>query len=125
MQLTSTAFADNEPIPRVHTCDGAGTIPPLAITGEPPAGTQSYALIVHDPDAPIPGGFTHWVVVDIPADARTIRGRDLTRWQPPCPPSGTHHYRFTLYAEKATPATAAEIPENAIGQFTLVGTYSR
>jgi phosphatidylethanolamine-binding protein (PEBP) family uncharacterized protein len=125
MQLTSTAFTNNGPIPRVHTCDDAGTIPPLTIEGDPPAGTQSLALIVHDPDAPAPGGFTHWVVVDIPPDATAIRGRDLTPWRPPCPPSGTHHYRFTLYAERAAPASADDIPKNAIGQVTLVGTYRK
>ncbi len=125
MQLTSTAFTNNGPIPREHTCDAAGSIPPLAIEGEPPAGTQSLALVVHDPDAPVPGGFTHWVVVDIPPGSKTIAGRDLTPWRPPCPPSGTHHYRFTLYAERAAPQSAGDIPKNAISEVTLVGTYRR
>jgi Raf kinase inhibitor-like YbhB/YbcL family protein len=64
-----------------------------------------------DPDAPS-GTFTHWVVFNLPATSRGIangrlpagaaqaqNGRGQAAYTGPCPPSGTHHYRFTVYAE--------------------------
>ena len=89
----------------------------------PPAGTKSFALMVHDPDAPTGGaGFWHWVVVDIPttssglvqgagiADGRAlpVNARQINTdfgtpgWGGPCPPAGDkpHHYNFTVYALK-------------------------
>jgi Raf kinase inhibitor-like YbhB/YbcL family protein len=65
----------------------------------------------HDPDAP-GGTFTHWVVFNLPVTTRGImngrlpagaaqaqNGRGQAAYTGPCPPSGTHHYRFTVYAE--------------------------
>jgi len=64
-----------------------------------------------DPDAPS-GTFTHWVVFNLPVTSRGItngrlpagaaqaqNGRGQAAYTGPCPPSGTHHYRFTVYAE--------------------------
>jgi Raf kinase inhibitor-like YbhB/YbcL family protein len=108
--LTSD-FAHNATIPIVHTCDGAGTAPPLR-WGEAREGTRSFALVVDDPDAPH-GTFYHWGVYDIPVTARAIIGwrapgitllNDFGKpgYGAPCPPkgSGLHHYRFKLYALK-------------------------
>ena len=104
MQLTSTAFEDGQPIPAHNTCDGANSPPPLA-WADIPDGTKSLALVLHDPDAPREGGFTHWLVYDIPADAVVVKGTDgangtgKTGYVGPCPPAGDpHHYMFTLYA---------------------------
>ena len=69
-ELTSTAFAAGEPIPAKYTCDGANVSPPLS-WGEPPAGTQSLALIMDDPDAPA-GVWDHWLLFNIPADFRHL-----------------------------------------------------
>jgi Raf kinase inhibitor-like YbhB/YbcL family protein len=108
-RITTPSFADGADIPLRHTCDGDDRSPRLAWS-DPPAGTQSFALIVDDPDAP-GGTFTHWVLYNIPAEAREIgqggsagtagtNGFGRTRYSGPCPPPGDspHRYRFTLYA---------------------------
>ena len=108
IEVTSTAFDDGRPIPAKFTCHGAGTSPELTWSRVPPA-AGSLALVVDDPDAP-GGGYVHWVVMGIPpgsggteegrapSGAREERGSGGDGWKPPCPPSGTHHYRFTVYA---------------------------
>ncbi len=50
-QITSTAFSNGASIAKNHTCDGPDVSPSLNWTGAP-AGTQSFALIADDPDAP-------------------------------------------------------------------------
>lgn len=103
-------------------CKGGNVSPALSWSGAP-AGTQSFALLVHDPDAPTGGsGWWHWVVYDIPASASDIAqgagtadGAALPKgakqgvtdfgaagWGGPCPPVGDakHHYHFTLHALK-------------------------
>jgi len=108
MQITSPAFGQDQNIPSKYTCDGAETIPPLAFA-DVPAGAASLALTLDDPDAPS-GDFVHWVVFNIPtstsafAEGQTppgIVGRNsigTNVYVAPCPPSGTHHYQFKLYA---------------------------
>ena len=64
--ISSMAFKDGEYIPTHYTADGRDISPALAWSGTPP-GTSSLALILHDPDAPRPGGFTHWVIFNLPA----------------------------------------------------------
>jgi Raf kinase inhibitor-like YbhB/YbcL family protein len=113
--LTSSAFTNQDRIPVEYSCRGAGTQPPLAWSGVP-KGTEQLALIMEDPDAPS-GTFVHWVVAEIepkprsiPADttpAGAVVGNNSVGrpgWIPPCPPSGEHHYIFTLSAldEKIT-----------------------
>lgn len=138
--LSSPAFADNAAIPRKFTCQGEGVSPELDWTGVP-AGTTTLALLVVDPDAQIDNGFTHWVLTDIdPAGGTLAEGTtagtpgDSSRGSPgytgPCPPSGTHHYVFTLYALAAPPAAAtreaieAAAPD-ALGKAVLTGTYQQ
>lgn len=107
--VTSPAFKANQTIPSRYTCDGAGSSPPLAWHGVP-AKARELALVVDDPDAP-GGTYTHWVVVGIPvhttfvrAGSRPTNSTEITNssgkqaYAPLCPPSGTHHYRFTVYA---------------------------
>jgi len=115
ISLSSTAFKDGEEIPARYTCDGEHISPPLE-WGEPPPGTQAFALIMDDPDAPM-GVFTHWVIFNIVSDSRQLteaiptqgqlpggflQGRNdfgKTGYGGPCPPAGPHHrYQFTLYA---------------------------
>lgn len=143
--VTSAAFADGEPVPRSYTCDGAGIAPPLAWRGLP-VEAAAVALVVDDPDAPS-GTFTHWVVLDVPADvtgsnegavptngvqARNSAGR--ASYFGPCPPGGTHHYRFTVYAlseptglaEGASLAEALHaIESRSLAWGRLTGTYTR
>lgn len=106
MKISSVAFKHNDMIPRKYTCQGDDVSPPLTIEGVP-AGAQSLALIVDDPDAPM-GTWVHWVVFNIPVTDRieenTVPGKqgrnDFGRndYGGPCPPSGTHRYFFKLYA---------------------------
>jgi len=115
LQFTSSSFQAEGNIPRQFTCEGEDISPDLTWKNAP-SGTKSFALIVHDPDAPRAGGFTHWVVYNIPAKVTHIpqaapRGEKLpsggiqgkndfgqTGYRGPCPPSGTHRYYFYLYA---------------------------
>jgi Raf kinase inhibitor-like YbhB/YbcL family protein len=101
-------------------CGGANHSPSLDWSGVP-AGTKSFALILRDPDAPVAGGFIHWVVYDVPASTKQLAG-DATQqagqagltttgkaaYYGPCPPPGKpHHYIFTLYA--------LDVPRLALG----------
>ena len=110
MKLTSTAFADGEKMPTEFAKLGANRIPPLEIAGVP-SGTKSLAIIVHDPDAPLPGGFYHWTLWNIPPETTSIGTDNLpagavegkTSWgksgyNGPQPPFGNHRYIFYLYA---------------------------
>jgi Raf kinase inhibitor-like YbhB/YbcL family protein len=114
MEITSTAFANEEMIPRRYTCDGEDISPPLSWRGVPP-GAESLALIADDPDAPRKT-WVHWVAYNLPAangglpenvpPEKTIVGggrqgtSDFGRvgYGGPCPPSGIHRYYFKLYA---------------------------
>jgi Raf kinase inhibitor-like YbhB/YbcL family protein len=108
LTVTSSAFDNGATIPREFTCKGANTSPPLAWSGVP-KDARSVALVVDDPDAPS-GTFIHWVVYNIDPTQSSIAagqvptgaeqalngGGDLG-YTGPCPPSGTHHYRFSVY----------------------------
>ncbi|MDA2933605.1 YbhB/YbcL family Raf kinase inhibitor-like protein [Acidobacteria bacterium AH-259-D05] len=113
-QLTSTSFNAGEHIPRKYSCDGEDVSPPLTWS-DAPKGTESLALIVDDPDAPV-GTWVHWVLYNLPAKIHALPegispdaeladgGRHGTNswgrlgYGGPCPPGGTHRYFFKLYA---------------------------
>jgi Raf kinase inhibitor-like YbhB/YbcL family protein len=145
IKVSSSAFADGQSIPKQFTCDGDGKPPPLSWEGVP-VGTAALALVVDDPDAPR-GTFVHWVVLDLPVATSEVNAGALpsgaiqatnsaarASYSPPCPPSGTHHYRFTVSAlsqptglrdgtELETALQAIESVTTAHGR--LVGTYAR
>jgi Raf kinase inhibitor-like YbhB/YbcL family protein len=143
--VTSTAFGEGERIPVRYTCDGEEVSPPLAWS-RVPDDAAALALVVDDPDAPS-GTFTHWVVVDIPTSTTSSAeggvpegGRQAessagdAAYRGPCPPSGTHHYRFTVVALDAETGLAEgtsldqalqAVDDHAIGRGTLTGTYGR
>jgi Raf kinase inhibitor-like YbhB/YbcL family protein len=144
MQITSLAFNNNQKIPAKYTCDGQDTNPPLAFSNIP-SNTKSLALIVDDPDAP-GGDWVHWLVYNLPLDTKQIKedfksiatfGQNdfgKTNWGGPCPPSGTHHYRFKLYAldlESNLPdnLTKQDLLEkfegHILAQAELIGIYQR
>jgi Raf kinase inhibitor-like YbhB/YbcL family protein len=111
-RLTVAGFREGETIPKQHTCEGKDVSPALAWEGAP-AGTQSFALIMDDPDAPV-GTWNHWLLWDIPATINSLAegyrpgslGTDGTNdfgktgYGGPCPPRGhgPHRYYFRLYA---------------------------
>ncbi|MEN2978093.1 YbhB/YbcL family Raf kinase inhibitor-like protein [Tistrella sp. BH-R2-4] len=138
-RLTSTDLADGR-IGRDHVlsadygfgCDGGNLSPQLSWQGAP-AGTRSFVLTMHDPDAPTGIGWMHWVVANIPADAEGLprgaagdpaalpAGALQTRtdfgapgYGGPCPPEGqSHRYVFTLTAlavDHLPPVTADAMP---------------
>ncbi len=150
LQLTSSAFSHSESIPARYTCEGEDLSPPLAWSGAP-AGTQSFALIMDDPDAP-GGTFVHWVVYNLPANVTSlpegirsdaslpqgaVHGQNSwgrRDYGGPCPPSGTHRYFFTLYAldrqlslaPGATKEALLQAMEGHIlAQAQLMGTYQK
>jgi Raf kinase inhibitor-like YbhB/YbcL family protein len=104
--VTSTAFKANEFIPVKHSCLGENVSPELEFTGIP-ENAKSLALIMDDPDAPN-GDFVHWVMWNIPVTntiaenaqpgMQGLNGRKENKYTGPCPPSGTHHYHFKIYA---------------------------
>lgn len=118
MQITSTAFADQSPIPALYTCESRDISPPLHWS-DLPEGTRSLALIVDDPDAPDPAAprmtWVHWVVYNLPPSPAGLPERATSRDLPqgareglndwkrqgyggPCPPIGRHRYFHRLYA---------------------------
>ncbi|MBI4421056.1 MAG: YbhB/YbcL family Raf kinase inhibitor-like protein [Gemmatimonadetes bacterium] len=151
--MTSPAFSEGGPIPRAHTCDGADLSPPLNWS-DPPAGTQEFALVCDDPDAP-GKTWVHWVLYGLPAATTSLPSgvpRDpeirtpivarqgitdfrRTGYGGPCPPPGpAHRYFFALYALKETlklPAGATKdillkaIEKITLGQAKLMGKYGR
>src|SRR5512133_3013838 len=69
--VKSGAFAPAAAVPPAFTCDGADKSPSIQLESEMPAGTQSWALIVDDPDAPS-GTFVHWVIWNLPASVKFL-----------------------------------------------------
>jgi Raf kinase inhibitor-like YbhB/YbcL family protein len=116
MRLSSTVFDEGGMLPTRFTCDGTGVSPPLEWK-DVPDGTQHFALICEDPDAPS-GVFTHWLLYNLPAGSReleedvpkdavlAIGARQGTNsfgnvgYGGACPPVGDreHRYVFRLYA---------------------------
>jgi Raf kinase inhibitor-like YbhB/YbcL family protein len=120
LHISSPAFKEGGNIPPGYTKDGQNVSPELNWTGSPPK-TSSLVLILHDPDAPVPGGFTHWVVFNLPPDSNgltegvvrrerledgTLQGKNdsgAACYMGPAPPPGKpHHYHFKLYAVDKT-----------------------
>lgn len=150
--LSSPSFRDGDEIPKRHVRRGDNLAPPLE-WNEPPPGTQSYVLVVDDPDAPR-GTFHHFGVYNISggrnrlpeavdAGAKTeslgyaVNDFGHRHWDGPEPPPGhgRHHYHFRL--------AALDVPElrlprdvtveglwqacqgHVLGQAELVGTFER
>ncbi len=107
LTIISTDFTEGGVIPIRYTCDGKDINPPLRISGTPD-NAKSLALIIQDPDVPIKGGFTHWVMWNIPLNGNipedykgAVQGYNDAKkkgYMGMCPPTGTHHYYFKVYA---------------------------
>ncbi len=150
VQLSSPAFEDGNTIPQKYSCDG-DDISPALNWSELPGQTESIALIMDDPDAPV-GSWIHWVLYDLPGGRTEIpenvpksgqlpgggtQGNNSWRrsgYGGPCPPGGTHRYFFKIYAldallDVAPGATKEELLQamegHILDQGQLMGTYSR
>lgn len=155
--LTSAAFANGATIPATHALcpNGSGNQSPPLAWSNAPAGTQSYAIVMRDPDVAAPNNY-HWVIWDIPvattslaagvqavANPPTPAGAKQTYWsfgstysyQGPCPPN-EHDYVFTIYSfatatipvgagETSPVAADAVIQANKTGSATLAGKYTQ
>ena len=150
MKLTSSGFEHHGKIPKKYAGEGEDVSPPMAFANVPD-GTRSFALICHDPDAPLvsPGtyGFVHWVLYNIPGSVTELpegtedfthgtNNFDRKGYGGPMPPEGhgPHHYFFwllALNAELDLPAGLTmwqlleRIEPHVTGMNRLVGTYKR
>lgn len=151
-ELTSTAFEANTFIPDRYACHGEKLSPPLAWSNPPP-GTQSFVLVMDDPDAVGVVGFVwnHWLLFNLPADTLSLsegvppevelpdgsrqglNSSNQPGYGAPCPPSGqTHGYVITLYAvdtlleikpQAKKDAILQAIEGHILAQAQLVGRY--
>jgi Raf kinase inhibitor-like YbhB/YbcL family protein len=142
MSVTSPDLEHGARLGDRHSADGGNVAPRLTIAGIPDEALE-LAVIVHDPDAPMPHGFTHWVRYGIPAvdgDIALGVGRDGPNstgrpgWYGPQPPvgHGDHHYYFWVYALRAAvegePTREGFLERSApdiVAQARLVGLFSR
>lgn len=149
--ISTTAFEPGGYIPEKYTCDGLDISPQLSWSGAPES-TESFALIVDDPDAP-GGTFTHWVIYNISASRNELpEGVDADKivkkgcsqalndfraagYGGPCPPpGGPHHYHFKLYAlntvldvpsHMTRRAIEAAMKGHVLAETEIVGLYKR
>ena len=157
MTIISPSFENGRFIPPTFSCDGQNINPVLSIA-EVPKGAKSLALTVNDPDAPS-GSFVHWIMWNLSPDTKTIpqdaeavaalnmtspanqifgregiNGTGYIGYTGPCPPSGTHHYIFKLYAldtmlelDSATtkPMLERAMAGHILAEAELTGLYGR
>jgi Raf kinase inhibitor-like YbhB/YbcL family protein len=152
LELTSAVFANGQVIPTKYTCEGQDISPPLKWRNAPEE-TQSFALIVEDPDAAA-GTFDHWILFNVPAATtelaesmptsalldhgmkQGLNGFNRIGYGGPCPPKqdASHRYFFHLYALDIILAAQEgaskkelkhEMEGHILAEGTLLGTYAR
>jgi Raf kinase inhibitor-like YbhB/YbcL family protein len=128
--LVSTQFEADQPLPVSASADGGSVSPPLVWSGFPPE-TKSFAVTCFDPDAPRPGGFWHWLVVNLPVETTSLPvgagapGGDLPGaavtldndaglrcYAGARPPEGDHQHRY-FFAVHALDVPAVSLDPNA------------
>lgn len=149
MELTSSSFSDSAEIPTRFSCEGDNINPQLGWS-DVPSGTQSFVLIMEDPDVPRnlrPDGlFIHWMIWNIPATVKEIpehtepagvaglNTAGQIGYRGPCPPHGSHRYYFRLYAldcELTIPSTVMKgellqaMQSHILDQAELMGRYKK
>lgn len=150
LQVSSSSFADGQTMPSRLTCDGTNLSPDLRWRAVP-ARTQSYAIVMDDPDAP--SSFTHWLAYNIPVNshelpegaatpskrleqaAEGVNGFGKPGYGGPCPPGHSpHHYVFRVYALDVNPNLAAgleppqvlaAIKDHILAEGQIIGLYGR
>jgi Raf kinase inhibitor-like YbhB/YbcL family protein len=150
IQLSSSAFAPGQSIPAKYSCTGREISPPLVWRGAP-ANTQSFSIIVEDPDAP-GGTWVHWVIYNISRSTSELpeaispgaqlgdgglQGRNSSGnrgYDGPCPPAGIHRYLFKIYALDSTLTLSAGADKlqvlsamqgHILAQGELMGTFGK
>ena len=127
MRLVSADISDGKQIAGKFTCAaGPEAVSPALQWMQPPRGTESFALIVHDMEPRPRKGvddILHWMVWNMPASANQLPegvspasadlpdGSHQTNgfagqngnfgYRPPCPPQDVpvaHHYAFEIFA---------------------------
>lgn len=150
MQVTSGAFGHHQDIPIQYTGEGEDISPALAWQGAP-EGTQGFAVVCHDPDAPLVQdgtyGFVHWVLYNLPGTLSELQENTQegaagkndfgnVGYGGPMPPDGhgKHHYYFWVLAlDRQTslpeglslPELLKELEPNLLGMNRLIGTFKR
>jgi Raf kinase inhibitor-like YbhB/YbcL family protein len=150
MKITSSAFDRLGKIPRRHTGEGEDVSPAISWS-QPPEGTRAFAVICHDPDAPLvkPGayGHVHWVLYNLPGSTNSLKegtnegtaglnDSGKSGYGGPMPPNGhgVHHYYFCVLAlDKELELEPGlemweflrEAEPHVIGMNRLIGTYER
>lgn len=151
LQLTSSAFGNGNDIPTQYTGEGDDVSPPLSWSNAP-ADTRAFAVICHDPDAPLVSahgtyGFVHWVLYNIPGNITSLAEGDKgytsgkndfgnAAYGGPMPPDGhgDHYYYFWVLAlgddaplEEGLSLweLLARIEPQLLGMNRLVGRYRR
>ena len=146
LEVTSPAFAQGQRVPKKHTGEGEDVSPALEWSGAP-AGTEEFAVICDDPDAPRPEPWVHWVAWGVAADragleegarglkeGKTSWGTAGYRGPMPPPGHGVHRYFFKVYAldsalDLAPGATKDEVlaamKGHVVAEGELIGTYER
>ena len=153
-KLSSDELIDNTTLPnaqvyRGYGCDGGNVSPQLSWKNAP-LNTKSFAIICHDPDAPRPNGWYHWLVVNIPNNITSVKKGEKIKesletvtdfgnsgYGGACPPvgHGVHRYNFTIYAldvenlnvlKTSKPTEVeAEVLKHTIAKSTITGLYER
>lgn len=142
IRISSPAFKDGAIMPSRYSCEGENINPPLLVKNLPPE-TKSLALIMEDPDAP-KGTFDHWVMWNIKPTQlieentspgiQGLNSRGNNQYIGPCPPYGTHRYRFILFAldsrieldkNSGKGALKAAMEGHLIGQGEITGLYKK
>ncbi|MGI6879106.1 YbhB/YbcL family Raf kinase inhibitor-like protein [Microbacterium sp. gxy059] len=142
IQVSTPDFANLARVPEELVADGGNRAPAIEVSGVPDEAVE-LALICHDPDAPLPFGYTHWTVYGIAPDAARIQAGDgregvtstgETGYYGPQPPAGhgDHHYFFWVYAlrrrvegEPTRERFLADYADDIIEQNRVVGVFSR
>lgn len=123
LNVESPAFSHGQPIPERYSGWGRNDLPALKWS-DVPEGTQSFVVIVEDPDARAPRPFVHMVLYNVPGKAQGITGQDVHSAQAndmhgpmlgrnssgtlgyvaPAPPMGeaSHTYHFQVFALDTT-----------------------
>ena len=160
-EVTSPDFPDNGILTEANAGTGTSLRGPWACGGQnispaltwsrAPAETQSFAILMDDPDAASGRGGNHWIMFDIPASAKMVARGDADKpgkfvsgnsgnnavYHGACaePGAKAHHFIFLVYAldfglGKLKPGlTKAEfmqqIQGHSLAEASIMGRYQR